>query len=343
MKLLLLLVLLVSPLFGQLIDMPHTPRNIQSPYVAADFWAQWSSANPRMCLCVLVTPQVGTAVAFTSNTRPMTLPGHPGVTFKATPAITPTAIEMGLDEAVNLEMTGVYNSDSFVQEDVIAGKWNFAAVEVFCVCWDNVNLGEFLVFKGNTGEVKDYQTFYNAELRSNLARLSNDVSMATSRFCRIIEFRNALCGHTAATVTVGGVAYNVTQTGVTGTPVSVGDQRYSAFFNSSTFAGNDPIEADFPLWLALWANGKITATDGPNTGISREIAGVSEATGGYPYLLLNTKRPFPFPIDTSTTFNLVMGCNRTIEDCMKFGNIVNRRSEDYVPGLETANRITTTN
>lgn len=321
----------------------HTPRNIQAPNVAADFWTQWASANPRMCLCVKVTPRVGTAVAFTSNTRSMTLPGHAGVTFKATPAITPTAVEMGLDDSTNLELTGVYNSDSFTQADVIAGKWNYAAVEIFSVCWNNVNLGEFLVFKGNTGEMKDYQTFFNAEARGPLSRLSNDVSIATSRFCRVKEFRDTQCGHTAATVTVGGVAYNVTQTSVTGTPVSVGDQRYSAFFNSSAFAGIDPLAAALPLWMALWANGKLTATSGSNSGVSREIAAVSEATGGFPYVVIATKRPFPFAIDASTTFNLVMGCNRTIEDCIKFGNIVNRRSEDWIPGLETANRIAPTN
>ncbi len=337
----LLLLLFVSPAFGQLTSM-HTPRFIQSPYTATDFWNQWSSENPRMCLCILVTPRVGTAVGFTSNTRSMTLPGHVGITFKATPAITPSAVESGLDDVLNLEVTGIYNSDSFVQEDVIAGKWNFAEVEVFSVCWDNVNLGEFLVFKGNIGEMKDYQTYFTAEARGLLSRLSNDVSIATSRFCRVKEFRDSQCGHSASTVTLGGVAYNVTQASLTGNAFSVGDQRFGAIFDTSTLTGNDPADsAALAIYAAALANGKLTATSGPNSGISREIAHAAESTGGHPYMDIYTKRPFPFAIDSATTFSLVMGCNRTQEDCIKFGNIVNRRSEDFIPGLETANRVNT--
>lgn len=321
----------------------HTPRNIQSPYVAADFWTQWSSVNPRMVLCIKVTPRVGTAVGFTSNTRNMTLPGHVGITFKATPAITPTVVESALDEATNLELTGLYNSDSFDQTELMAGKWNFAEVEVFSVSWDNVNLGEFLHFKGNTGEIKDYQTYFTAEARGKLSRLSNDVNIVTSRFCRVKEFRDSQCGHVASTVTVSGTAYNVTQSSVTGTPFSVGDQHFGAIFDTSTWAGNDPTSPNLAAFMLRYSNGKITATSGDNTGVSREIAVMTEATGGHPYVNITTKRPFPFAIDASTTFDLVMGCNRTIEDCIIYGNIVNRRAEDYIPGIEAANRITSAN
>lgn len=325
----------------------HTPRNVQGPYTATDFWNQWSSVNPRMTLFVKVTPKsfwtgVST-IGFTSNTRDMTLPGHAGITFKSAPGITPTLAEQALDEPTNLEMTGVYKTGIIEQTDVIAGKWNFSTIEVFSACWDNVNLGELVHFKGNLGEVKDYQTYFTAEGRGLISRLSNDVNKVTSRLCRVKEFRDAECGHTATTVVIGGVTYNVTQTNVTGSPVSVGSQYCAAIFDTSTFAGTVPTAPNLATYAALFTNGKITATSGPNNGVSREISGAAEATGGFPYIRMETKRAFPFPIDTSTTFNLVMGCDRTIEDCKKFSNIVNRRAEDWIPGIEVANRIPNSN
>lgn len=311
----------------------HVPRNMQGGHVAADFWTQYGSTNPRMCVCVKATSRVefgAEVVGLTSNTRDMALPGHAGVTFKTTPAITPTVIESGLDEAANLEMTGIYNSDSFDQTEVLAGKWNGAEVELFVVCWDNTDLGEFVQFKGNLGEFKDYQTFFTAEGRGFIAQLSNDVNIVTQRLCRVKEFRDAECGHTAATVTIDGNDIDIVQNS------DVLAQQNRAWLQISTAT----IDPDYIT--GFFNNGKIEATSGLNDGISREIAS-SGFTIGPGYFDLYLKRPFPLNFESGDTVQLTAGCNRTIEDCMKFGNIINRRAEDYVPGIEAANRVPSAN
>jgi hypothetical protein len=319
----------------------HTPRNIQAPYTATDFWNNWSSVTPRMSLLILITPQTFwssvSAVGLTSNTRNMTVPGHPGVTFYSTPGITPTQVEQVLDDPTNLEMTGIYQTGIFEQEDVAAGKWNFATIEVWSQSWQYPEYGELVHGKCKTGEIKDYQTFFTAEARGLMSALSNDVNKVTSRFCRVKEFRDAECGHTSATVELVGVDFTVTQTNVTGTPAPA---EPDIIFDSSTFAGNDPaFGAEFDAWLARWANGKITATSGPNAGVSREIARAAEATGGHPSIFISPKRAFPFTITGSTTFNLVMGCSRIVEDCVVYENIVNRRAEDWIPTVEAVHRV----
>jgi hypothetical protein len=321
----------------------HTPRNIQAPYTATDFWNNRNSATPRMSLLIKITPQTFwtsvSAVGLTSNTRNMTVPGHPGVTFYSTPGITPTQVEQVLDDPTNLEMTGIYQTGIFEQEDVAAGKWNFATIEVWSQSWQYPEYGELVHGKCKTGEIKDYQTFFTAEARGMMSQLSSDVNKVTSRFCRVKEFRDAECGHTSATVELEGVDFNVTQTSVSGNPLG-GDSWHRFEFDTSTFAGNDPAFGDeFTAWLDRWANGKITATSGENAGVSREIAAVEESTGGHPFVTFNLKRPFPFIISTTTTFNLVMGCSRTVEDCMVYENIVNRRAEDYIPTVEAVHRV----
>lgn len=314
----------------------HVPRNIQSPNVAADFWAQWSSINPRMALFVLITPQSFwtsvNPVGITSNTRDMTLPGHSGITFKSAPGIVPSVVEQLLDDPANLEMQGIYQTGIFEQADVIAGKWNFATIEVFSACWDDVDLGEFLHFKGKLGEVKDYQYYFTAEARGPINLLSQEVVPVTSRFCRVKEFRDTECGHTASTVTINSVVYNITETGIQPDGAFLPDETLLTLI-ADGFVGNAPPEN-------YYANGKITAESGDNEGVSREIAYSSAVYGSSPTAIdVQLKRPFPFNIAGTETFTLTAGCARTLEDCMKFGNVINRRAEDWIPTIESANRV----
>lgn len=323
--------------------MAHSPRNVQAPNVAADFWTQHNSDTPRMALAIKVTSKAefgSTVVAFTTNTRNTTLPGHSGVTFYSAPAVTPTIVEQSLDEASQLEMTGVYTSTGFAQSDVIAGKWNFAEIEVFSYCWDNTDLGELLHFKGNLGEVKDFQTYFTCEGRGLIGKLSQEVEKVTSRLCRVKEFRDTECGHNSATVTWDSVSYNVTQTGKTGVPTA-GGLTESIVFDTSTFSGTVPGSGDINTYGERFVNGKITCTAvGSNVGVSREISSAVESGSGHPYMTVHLKRPFPYGLVTST-YTLTMGCNRTIEDCMTYVNITRRRAEDFIPGLEAANRLPT--
>lgn len=287
-----------------------------------------------MALAIKITSksEFGSVVrGFTTNTRNTTLPGHVGVTFYSTPAMTPTIVEQGLDEASVLELTGVYTDSTtgFVQTDVAAGKWNNATVEVFSYCWDNTSLGELLHFKGNIAEIKDYQTYFTCEGRGLIAKLSQEVEVVTSRLCRVKEFRDSECGHSASTVTISAVSYNITQTSLAVVGSFTGASSH-LIFNPASFSGNEPP-------LAFYANGKITGTSGANNGVSREIA--HSETDGLTEHTIYLKRPFPFAITNGETFTLIAGCNRTIEDCMKFTNITKRRAEDWVPGIEAINRL----
>jgi len=311
--------------------MPHTPRNIQAPYDETDFWDQWGSTTPRMSTCLKLTPteQFGgdaAAIGLTSNTLNMELPGHVGITFKATPGLAPSVVESALDEPPNLDMAGIYQAGIFTHEEVLAGKWNFAEFEVFSVCWDNVDLGEFLHARGNLGIIKDYQQYFKAEGRGLLSRLSNDVNACTARFCRVKRFRDAECGHTAATVTIGADVIDIEQDSTV--VIQAGELQIQV----STL-GLDP---DYVI--GFFANGEIEATSGTNTGVTREIAD-SGPVIGRGYIDVFVKRPFPFVFSGGETVHLVAGCNRTLEDCMKYENVTNRRAEDYIPGIESISRL----
>ena len=309
----------------------HTPRNIQAPNTAADFWANHSSITPRMCTLIKITSKFGDVVGLTSNTRDMTMPGHSGVTFKSTPGISPSMVEQALDEATNLEMNGIYQTGIFEQQDVINGIWNFAAVEVFTTSWGNVNLGELVYMKGNLGEFKDYQTHFNAEGRGQMSRLANDVNECTSRFCRVLDFGDAQCGKSlAGTVTIDGDTFDLQYEDI---ECAGAVDKLTVEFTIDTPPDGLPASVDTSN---LFVNGKLEGTSGNNDGIAREIASVVGIFPGYRVIL---KRPLPFLPAGGDTFTLTAGCARTLNDCMKYGNVVNRRAEDWIPGLEAVNRI----
>jgi len=332
--------------------MPHTPRNIQSPYDANDFWDKWNSVNPRMALFIKVIPVPPLeavdplpTIGFTSNSRDMTLPGHPGLTFRSAIGATPSIIEQKLNDAGSLEMTGIYQTGIFEREDVLSGRWDFATVEIFSACWETTGLGEFLHFKGNIGEFRDYEQYFTVEGRGLIGRLSNDAGVVTTRNCRVKQFRDAQCGFTGTTAVVNGTTYALT---LNSPETAMAGDWF--FIISAEFDGNQitTTPSGYPLPPTnFFNNGTLTLFTGRNAGAKREIlkyekiTGVDENNVPFEYATVSLKRPFViFDGDLrSYSIKLEAGCNRTLEDCQKYNNVINFRGEPFIPGIEVMNRI----
>jgi uncharacterized phage protein (TIGR02218 family) len=254
----------------------------------------------------------------------MPLPEH-SIIFKSAPGITPTLIESALDEPTNLELTGIYNTDSFDHDEVMAGKWNHAEIEIFTACWGDTSLGEFLLGRLKLGEFKDYQTSFTAEGRGLLALLGNEKNTTTSRLCRVEDFGNARCGvDLEGTVEIDSVEYDLQYT----LTVSAVTSAYEIVFTRT-----DDVPDGF------FAAGKMTAgvTDNNGDAVSRPI---KSSTGeGGASVTVKLWQKMPFPVVVGDTYVLTVGCPRTIEACAQFENAVNFDGEPYTPTLETVQRI----
>lgn len=290
-----------------------------------------------------VVPKAGTTVStigFTSNTRDMTLAGHSGITFRSAAGLMPSSFEQAMDDPTVLEMMGLFASNLFERDDVLSGLWQDARLEIFLRSWDStaVNYGELVIFSGFLGEFKDYQLYFKAEGKGLMSKLSQDVTTVTSRACRVKQFRNSQCGHTSDTVTIGSETYGLF--GIVGSVATVAEQKRVVIFtdNPVNFIPS-PVGDIQPT--GFFNNGTITCLEGPNIGISREIL-------SYTYeddrIDIVTKRPFPFAFSYfDDQFLVTAGCNRTIEDCKKYGNAINFRGEPYVPGLTTVSKVPSAN
>lgn len=318
--------------------MPHVPRNVQSPYTAQDFWDRWNSVNPRMALFVKVTPRSIYAkptidpVGFTTNTRDMTLPSHI-ITFRSAAGMIPSEMGQSFGETAVMEFQGMYATGIFTAEDVVAGVWNDAKVEIFASPWDDVNLGELVMFTGNLAEFEHYGDYFKAEIRGLSARLSQDTGSVTSRNCRV-KFKSTACGYTGTTITIDSVTYNLSVSGTIRSNAST-EEVYSRTFLS--IATSPWITPTYPN--GFFKNGTVTIN-----GIVREIAdSFGYAEGGDPApiapLVVQLKRPLPFTPEFGDAITIARGCNKRVEDCRAYNNIANFRGEPYVPGLETINRV----
>ena len=306
--------------------MPHTPRNVQSPYTVDDFWNRWGSVNPRMALFIKVSPRIDKRrpnqdpVGFTTNTRDMTLPGHFGITFKSAAGMIPSEMAQSFGETATMEFQGMYSAGIFAAADVIAGIWTDASVEIFASPWDDPDLGELVMFTGNLAEFEHYGDYFKAEIRGLSARLSQDVGAVTSRNCRV-PFKSTACGFVGTTITIDSVTY----------PIEVTQAKFVSIVKNpiEILIVSDPIPS-FPE--NFFRNGVIIIDQ-----VVAEIASSSSVIDAF--MTLTLKRPLPYVPDFETFVTLRRGCTKRVEDCRAYGNIANFRGEPYVPGLEVISRV----
>jgi hypothetical protein len=88
----------------------------------------------------------------------------------------PAPIEGQLDLSVpNLEVAGLLNSDAISEDDLNAGVWDGAAVEIFQVNYGDLTQGAMVLRKGTLGEIRAGRLNFSAEIRGMAQGLQQPV------------------------------------------------------------------------------------------------------------------------------------------------------------------------
>lgn len=298
----------------------HTIRNQQGSYIGDDeaFWTHLEGEETTLALFCKLTPSDIWAslptLGFTSHTADVDLTATHGISFVSSAGLIPSASEIEGGKPSNVEMMSVFDDDNLSEADLLAGKWNNARYELWLMNWADTDMGEFVVASGIISDVKNYQQWFKAEVRGLSALLESNFGVLTSRSCRVNEFADDFCKKDP-TGTVGGLHITKTLT-----VSSVTDTRHIVLTRV------EAVPDDF------YTNGKITGLTGNNEDISREILSASGFGTGYVNVTL--RRPFPLVVAAGDTFSLVAGCNRTLDRCRYFENVVNFRGEPFIPSME---------
>ena len=243
----------------------------------------------------------GVTLGFTSHDRDLRFEG---VLHRAAPGIMPSAIRRTADLSEDsAEMRGALTHDTIAAEDLAAGRFDDARIEIGAVDWET--LDNTLLYSGSLGSVVEESDSFSADLRSAKADLAIDPIPRTSPTCRA-RFCDAACGLSAA-------AYEIETMLVS----------CDAQANAVSFGIARP--ADFET-------GSLRFVDGPFAGLHFDIVRVDGAS-----LILDPV--FDERLETGTRAVLRQGCDHTLATCAgRFGNAVNFQGEPFLPGNDLLTR-----
>lgn len=255
-----------------------------------------------------VKRQDGTILGFTAHDADIIYNdggGDGAVSYLASTGFTPTATETGSDLGVdNLQVTAFLDSDSITEDDLRAGLYDFATIEIRLVNYADLTMGDLKIRKGTLGQVRIQNGLFSAEIRGLSFYFGTVIGQTFGPSCR------ADLGDAACTV-------NLSPLMQTGSVNTVTDSR--EFIPA---AGLSPASAGY------FDDGVLIWTSGANSGSKMEVG----SWDGTSFVLFES---MPKTIAPGDTFTVEPGCNRTAADCLnKFNNIVNFRGEPFIPGTD---------
>lgn len=285
--------------------------------VSVAFDSHLSNQNTSLATCWRATLTNGTVYGFTDHDRDLPVDS---VIYQAAGGYTATDVETSAAMNVdNLEVHGILNSVSITEDDLNAGLWDYAAINIFQVNWSNLSQGIMHQRVGTLGEVSLDRDMFRAELRGIMQAYSRTILSLTSPGCRYV-FGDSRCKFPIASVTF------------TATILSVDADNIVLTFEEE-FTGSPPSNLHD---AGYYDYGLIRFTSGLNIGREMEIKSHIWIDSP-PVQQITLQLPMPYPVNGGSptdTVELVKGCAKRFEDCQANDNAINFGGEPHVPGFD---------
>jgi len=269
-----------------------------------NFQAHLNTGVTTLAWCWRITRGDGAVLGFTDHDRDISFDD---TAFEASSGLTTTEMqtEIGLTVA-NLEVSGALRSDRISADDLAAGAFDHAKIEIFRVNWASPDQ-RLLMREGTVGEVKRGVTAFAAEVRGLADALQQEQGRIYQYSCDA-DLGDARCG-----VALAGAQY----TG-TGAVMAIVDAR------SFSAAGLDGFTEGW------FGRGLLTWTLGANRGRAIEIKRHWFGPAGK---CIEVWQDTSRAISVGDTFSVTAGCDKQFVTCRnKFDNGVNFRGCPYIPG-----------
>ena len=265
--------------------------------------AKLDSGVTTLCRCWVITRNDGVVQGFTEHDEDVVLDS---VTCLAGSGLTGSEATQKLGLAVDgSELSGALSSDTLNEDDLAAGRYDGAGVEIWLVDWSEPGL-RVLLAKGTVGAVRRDGPAFTAEMRGLSDRLSQDSGRLYTTTC------SADLGDGRCNIDLTNPAYRGS-----GTVTALGAT------SSFTASGLDDF-AD-----GWFTEGKLTFTGGVNAGLSVEVKSHAKAAS----VTIDLWQAMPQPIAAGDTFTVTAGCDKRFSTCHdRFNNIVNFRGFPHIPG-----------
>lgn len=257
-----------------------------------------------LAFCWRVERRDGMCLGFTSHDRDLVI-GE--LRYRASPGMLPSAISIsdGFD-ADTLDVSGALTSDAISAADLMAGRWDGAAVRLFIVNWEDPEAEQVPLARGELGDIAAQGGGFTAELRGPTALLDRPVVEQTSPECRA-ELGDKRCRvDMAPRVSVTRIAA-VIEEDVLETVEAAGE-------------------------LNAYGYGRLRWISGKNAGLESAILSSAGAR-------LTLREASTYPAGVGDLAEIRQGCDKSFASCTdRFHNAVNFRGEPYLPGMDLLTR-----
>jgi len=260
-----------------------------------------------LCYCWILTRADGLVSGFTDHDDPLLIEE---IVCQAVSGFQPTEAVSSLGLAPdNQDVEGALSSESISEEDLHAGKYDDARIDIWLVNWSQpdqrIHLRSAIL-----AEMSQSDGVFKAELRGLTSLLDQNIGRSFSTRCdaRLGDDRCGVNLDTPAFKTAGIISDISNQTDIKCTGLDGYEHNW--------FSGG----------LLKWLSGK-------NVGETIEISSSAESGASSLTLWAATSHP----IEIGDTFELTAGCDKNFATCKtKFSNWNNFRGFPHMPGTDFA-------
>ena len=272
--------------------------------------AHLDDGTTTLSWCWRISRADGVALGFTDHDRPL---AFDGTAFEPESGFAASEIRAGSDLAVDAQdATGVLTSDRITETDILDGRWDNAAVELWRVNWTDTSQ-RVLLRRGAVGQIRRGRMAFVAEVRSLVHVLGQTVGRTFQAGCDA-ALGDARCGIDMENAIYKGIGV-------------VTDLLRDRAFMASGLAGFD---------AGWFTSGTLTWTSGANAGRVTEVLAHGLADAIATMTLLEAP---VLPIAEGDSFIARAGCDKRIATCSaKFANVANFRGFPNIPGQEAVLR-----
>lgn len=265
--------------------------------------AKLDSSVTTLCRCWIVTRRDGVSQGFTDHDDDVVLDA---VTCRAGTGLDGSEVTVKHGMAVGTsDMSGALSDDTLNEDDLAAGLYDAASVELWLTDWSEPAL-RVLLAKGTLGEVKRDGTAFVAELRGLSQVLGEERGRLYTTTC------GADLGDNKCRIDLSSPSYR-------------GSGAVAAVTATSSFTASG-LGAYTDGWFSA---GKLTFVSGANTGLAMEVKAHRNAG----IVAIDLWQTMPHPIAPGDGFTVTAGCDKRFATCHdRFNNIVNFRGFPHIPG-----------
>ncbi|WP_240804398.1 DUF2163 domain-containing protein [Qingshengfaniella alkalisoli] len=262
-----------------------------------------ASGVMHWCRCWVLRRGDGKVLGFTDHDTEITFDG---VVFRAASGLTAHALQQTTGLAVdNAEVVGAVTSSAVSEQDLRAGRFDGAEVELWLVDWRQPD-NRVLRFQGSLGDIEYGGGQFRAELRGLSERLNTTVGRVYRCHC------SAALGDGQCRLVLDDPRFRA-------------ETEIVAIANPEQF-----ITVDVGLDTTWLSGGVVEVLTGAAEGLHAHIQSAEDTSEGLKLTLWDS---FRVPLAEHDRVKLTVGCDKRATSCReRFANFLNFRGFPHIPG-----------